>query len=85
MTRRQRRELERERQAQLQRENARELLSQAPNDSGFSGRANAAYGGGGGYNDAGYNGSHGCVNMKVEDAKWIYDWAPEGTTVVSHY
>ena len=35
--------------------------------------------------DAGYNGSHGCVNMKVEDAKWIYDWAPEGTTVVSHY
>ena len=59
MTRRQRRELERERQAQLQRENARELLSQAPNDSGFSGRANAAYGGGGGgYNDAGYNGSY---------------------------
>ena len=58
MTRRQRRELERERQAQLQRENARELLSQAPNDSGFSGRANAAYGGGGGYNDTGYNGSY---------------------------
>lgn len=58
MTRRQRRELERERQAQLQRENARELLSQAPDDSGFSGRANAAYGGGGGYNDAGYNGSY---------------------------
>ena len=57
MTRRQRRELERERQAQLQRENARELLSQAPDDSGFSGRTNAAYGGGG-YNDAGYNGSY---------------------------
>lgn len=57
MTRRQRRELERERQAQLQRENARELLSQAPDDSGLSGRANAAYGGGG-YNDAGYNGSY---------------------------
>lgn len=46
MTRRQRRELERERQAQLQRENARELLSQAPDDSGFSGRANTAYDGG---------------------------------------
>lgn len=57
MTRRQRRELERERQAQLQRENARELLSQAPDDSGFSGRANAAYDGGG-YNGAGYNGSY---------------------------
>ena len=57
MTRRQRRELERERQAQLQRENARELLSQAPDDSGFSGRANTGYDGGG-YNDAGYNGSY---------------------------
>lgn len=57
MTRRQRRELERERQAQLQRENARELLSQAPDDSSLSGRANTGYGGGG-YNDAGYNGSY---------------------------
>ena len=62
MTRRQRRELERERQAQLQRENARELLSQAPDDSGFSGRANTGYDGGGydggGYNEAGYNGPY---------------------------
>ena len=67
MTRRQRRELERERQAQLQRENARELLSQVPDDSSLSGRTNAAYDGGaaysgnygdGGYNDAGYNGSY---------------------------
>lgn len=57
MTRRQRRELERERQAQLQRENARELLSQVPDDSSLSGRANTAYDGGG-YNDAGYNGSY---------------------------
>lgn len=57
MTRRQRRELERERQAQLQRENARELLSQAPDDSSLSGRANTAYDGGG-YNDAGYNGPY---------------------------
>lgn len=56
MTRRQRRELERERQAQLQRENARELLSQVPDDSSLSGRANTAYDGG--YNDAGYNGSY---------------------------
>lgn len=57
MTRRQRRELERERQAQLQRENARELLSQVPDDSSLSGRANTAYDGGG-YNDAGYNGPY---------------------------
>lgn len=28
--------------------------------------------------------SHGCVNMKTADAKWLYDWAPIGTTVVSH-
>ncbi len=30
-------------------------------------------------------GSHGCVNMPVDEAKWFYDWAPVGTTVVSHY
>jgi len=29
-------------------------------------------------------GSHGCINMKVSDAKWIYDWAPLGTKVVVH-
>lgn len=33
----------------------------------------------------GYSGSHGCVNMKVSDAKWLYDWASTGTKVVSHY
>lgn len=26
--------------------------------------------------------SHGCVRLKVEDAKWIYDSCPAGTTVV---
>lgn len=30
-------------------------------------------------------GSHGCVNMPVDEAGWFYDWAPIGTTVVSHY
>lgn len=30
-------------------------------------------------------GSHGCVNMPVDEAGWLYDWAPLGTTVVSHY
>jgi lipoprotein-anchoring transpeptidase ErfK/SrfK len=26
--------------------------------------------------------SHGCVNMKVSSARWLYDWAPIGTPVV---
>ena len=26
--------------------------------------------------------SHGCVRLAVDDAKWIYDNCPEGTTVV---
>lgn len=34
---------------------------------------------------SGEGGSHGCVNMPVSEAKWVYDWAPVGTTVVSHY
>jgi lipoprotein-anchoring transpeptidase ErfK/SrfK len=25
--------------------------------------------------------SHGCVNMRNEDAQWLYDWAPMGTPV----
>lgn len=34
---------------------------------------------------AGANGSHGCINVSVNDAKSLYDWAPLGTVVVSHY
>lgn len=30
------------------------------------------------------NSSHGCVGINVEDAAWIYNWAPIGTTVVTH-
>ena len=26
--------------------------------------------------------SHGCVRLKIENAKWIYDNIPRGTTVV---
>jgi len=26
--------------------------------------------------------SHGCVNVPLEDAQWLYDWAPTGTRVV---
>jgi lipoprotein-anchoring transpeptidase ErfK/SrfK len=29
----------------------------------------------------GYASSHGCINMNVSDAKWIYDWAVIGTKV----
>lgn len=34
---------------------------------------------------SGPGGSHGCVNMAIPDAKFIYDWAPMDTVVVSHY
>lgn len=33
----------------------------------------------------GYAASHGCVNLPVAVAKWVYGWAPIGTPVVSHY
>jgi lipoprotein-anchoring transpeptidase ErfK/SrfK len=33
----------------------------------------------------GYSASHGCVNLPVGVAKWVYGWAPIGTPVVSHY
>lgn len=32
----------------------------------------------------GYSGSHGCINMRVKDAKWLFEWASLGTKVVSH-
>lgn len=28
--------------------------------------------------------SHGCVNMRVADARWLYFWAPVGTPVIVH-
>ena len=34
---------------------------------------------------SGRGGSHGCVNMPVAAAKFIYDWSQIGTVVVSHY
>ena len=36
------------------------------------------------HNNFGTPMSHGCVNLRTEDAKWFYDWAPIGTPVVSH-
>ena len=35
--------------------------------------------------DAGAGGSHGCVNMPVDSAKNLYDWANVGTKVISRY
>lgn len=29
--------------------------------------------------------SHGCVNLPLDSAAWLYDWAPVGTKVVVHY
>jgi len=28
--------------------------------------------------------SHGCINMKTSEAKWVFEWAPKGTLVVIH-
>ncbi len=33
----------------------------------------------------GFAASHGCINLPVSAAKWVYDFAPVGTTVVSHF
>ncbi|WP_114855266.1 L,D-transpeptidase family protein [Brachybacterium sp. YJGR34] len=33
----------------------------------------------------GYSGSHGCINLPVSDAKWLYDWAGIGTRTEVHY
>ena len=34
---------------------------------------------------AGERGSHGCVNLPVSVAKWVYDFATVGTIVTTHY
>jgi lipoprotein-anchoring transpeptidase ErfK/SrfK len=36
------------------------------------------------HNNFGTPMSHGCVNMKIPEAKWLFDWAPSGTLVVVH-
>ena len=33
------------------------------------------------HNKFGSRASHGCVNLRVEDAQWVYEWAPMGTRV----
>ena len=36
------------------------------------------------HNNFGQPMSHGCVNLPVDAAKWMFDWAPIGTMVVTH-
>jgi len=36
------------------------------------------------HNNFGQPMSHGCVNLPVDAAKWMFDWAPVGTMVVTH-
>lgn len=37
------------------------------------------------HNNFGQPMSHGCVNLSLNDAKWLYDWASYGTLVNVHY
>jgi LysM repeat protein len=37
------------------------------------------------HNNFGRPMSRGCVNMSVADAAWLYNWAPIGTPVVTHW
>jgi lipoprotein-anchoring transpeptidase ErfK/SrfK len=30
------------------------------------------------------NSSHGCVGLPVDQAQWVFNWAPIGTTVITH-
>jgi LysM repeat protein len=37
------------------------------------------------HNNFGRPMSHGCVNLPTPDAEWLFNWAPVGTKVVTHY
>jgi lipoprotein-anchoring transpeptidase ErfK/SrfK len=37
------------------------------------------------HNNFGQPMSHGCVNMRPDEAQWLYNFAPNGATVVVHY
>ena len=37
------------------------------------------------HNSLGHRISHGCINLSFDDAKWLYEWAPIGTPVITKY
>ncbi len=37
------------------------------------------------HNNFGHPMSHGCVNLRTQDAAWLFNWAGVGTTVVTHW
>ena len=37
------------------------------------------------HNNFGHPMSHGCVNLRTQDAAWLFSWASVGTPVVTHY
>jgi len=37
-----------------------------------------------GVNHLGIRVSHGCIRLSVENAEWLYNWAPQGTTIIIH-
>jgi lipoprotein-anchoring transpeptidase ErfK/SrfK len=37
------------------------------------------------HNDFGKPVSHGCINMKVDEAEWLYNWVKVGTPLKIHY
>jgi hypothetical protein len=37
-----------------------------------------------GENHLGVRVSHGCIRLSLDNATWLYDWAPNGTTVLVH-
>ena len=37
------------------------------------------------HNNFGHPMSHGCVNMRTDDAAWLFNWASIGTPVVTHW
>ena len=37
------------------------------------------------HNNFGTPMSHGCINMRLEDAQWMFNWASIGTLVNIHY